>query len=113
MTRTRFLTSVVARHGWQEGVADYLGRAVDVLNGREAREWAWPLNDADTAYVNAVGVKAIVRSWRLPEACWEEYSEVWFQAFRAGYRAARAADQAPDWDSDNRTCAPQGRKPPY
>jgi hypothetical protein len=87
MITTEILTKVAA-HAETEGREDYEGRAADVANGAAEDDWAWPLVDADDAYVNAVGVGAICKANGLPAEAWNEIASTWLAAFRRGYEAA-------------------------
>lgn len=77
--------TTVSAHAEAEGRADYLGRAQDVATGAEPASWAWPLVDADDAYINAVGTSAIEAA---VGASWDDIGDEWCAAFRRGYTAA-------------------------
>jgi len=78
------IARIVASAG-SEGRRDYLGRAAEVASGSEEAEWAWPFAGADEAYLAAVGITKICRDLGLPASAWDEISDTWLRAFRAGY----------------------------
>lgn len=80
----------VKAHGYHEGALDFHGRQADVAAGSEEPSWAWSLDGADEAYLNAVGTDAICRAIDLPETAWDEIASEWCKAFCRGYRAAHA-----------------------
>lgn len=88
---TEILDAVTA-HGEAEGRQDYNTRAADVARGEDPT-WAWPLADADSAYISAVGTGAICRAVGLPASAWDDVAEKWCAAFRAGYEAEAAHDE--------------------
>jgi hypothetical protein len=83
----------VTAHGEAEGAADYKDRQSDVAAGQQDPTWAWPFQGADEAYVNAVGIDAIVTACGADS--WNEIASDWFDAFERGYRAARSSGHAP------------------
>lgn len=84
-------TTKIDTDGFREGQQDYTGRAQDVDAGTEDASWAWPLVDADEAYLNAVGTDAICRRLGVDEDAWDEIASLWCAAFRRGYNAAHDA----------------------
>lgn len=83
----------VRQYAYTEGASDYAGRQADVDAGVEAPSWAWPVDGADEAYVNAVGTDAICRALGLPPSAWDQIASDWCEAFCRGYRAERALQQ--------------------
>lgn len=79
-------------NGEREGAADYRSRAEDVRLGEDP-EWAWPLTNADQAYIDAVGVSDICKEIGLMDLGWEDICDDWIAAFRRGYEAAHWAAQ--------------------
>lgn len=86
------LFAAVRAHATKEGIEDYLQRSGDVDTGNFADTWAWPFDTADEAYLNAVGTTQICREIGIPVEAWEEISDVWLEAFAAGYKAAHEAE---------------------
>ncbi len=88
MTTARITEEIlehVRAHADHEGREDYRGRAEDVAAGREPLAWAWPPNDPDEAYINAIGTSAICKQLVLPEESWSEIAETWCTAFVDAY----------------------------
>jgi hypothetical protein len=83
---------LAAENGFAEGAADYRGRARDVASGAQPAEWAWPMEGADDAYLQAVGVTQICGNSGLDPERFPVVSETWLLAFRAGYTEAHDAD---------------------
>lgn len=79
------------------GADDYTDRADDVAAGQQDATWAWPLQTADEAYINAVGTEQICRDLGLStdDDTWTAIVGDWCDAFRRGYRAAHAAAVVP------------------
>jgi hypothetical protein len=84
--------ATAAGHGYAEGAADYRERA-DIARdpGGFPSDWAWPMEGADEAYLEAVGVGTIASRAGIASERWDVVSDTWLLAFRAGYTEAHEA----------------------
>lgn len=85
---TNHIISLATSHAERAGQSDYLDRADDVESGQQPANWAWPLDTADEAYINAVGPEQILRDAGLPDDCWDVVVDAWCDAFCRGFRMA-------------------------